>query len=118
MSEQILNQVISLIEKKMGKYRKPITRETCLEKDLGVSGDDAVELLLDYGKNFNVDISNLDLRKYFTPEGDTILPSILRSVTGKKESKAKELTVGDLEKGIIAKQLNEEIITLNWRKDK
>lgn len=77
-----------------------------MEKDLGITGDDAVELLLDYGKKFDVDISKLDLRKYFMPEGDTILSSLL----GKAESKEKELTVGDLEKGIMAKQLNEQII--------
>lgn len=110
MSEKILNEVISLIEEKMGRYRKPITRETCLEKDIGMTGDDAVEFLLDYGKKFNVDLSGFDIRKYFTPEGDTILPMFIRMFTGKKELKQKELTVGDLEKGIIAKQLNEQVI--------
>jgi acyl carrier protein len=106
MDDEILIQVTSLIEKQMGKYRKPITRETCLENDLGISGDDAVELLLAYSKKFSVDISKLDIRKYFMPEGDTILSSLI----GSKERKEKQLTIGDLAKGIIAKQLNEEII--------
>src|SRR5690349_12205963 len=106
MNEETLDQIIDLIEKKIGRYKKPITRGTCLEKDLGITGDDAVELILEYGRKFKVDISELDLKKYFTPEGDTILSTLL----GKSEVKQKELTVGDLEKGIMSKQLNDEII--------
>jgi hypothetical protein len=112
MSDEILDQLISMIEEKVGK-RKPITRETCLERDAGLTGDDAVEFLLDYGKKYNVDLTEFDIRKYFTPEGDTILPMIIRMFTGKKELKEKELTVGDLEKGVIAKKLSEEIISNN-----
>ena len=51
INDEILKQVIDLIEKKMGRYKKPITRETCLEKDLGMTGDGAVEFLLDYSKS-------------------------------------------------------------------
>jgi hypothetical protein len=102
MSDEFLKQVLGLIEKKMGRYKKPITRETCLEKDLGMTGDDAVEFLLDYGKKYSVDLTKFDIRKYFMPEGD---------VFGMSSHKEKELTVGDLEKGIIAKQLSEEIIS-------
>jgi len=110
MNDVVQNQIIGLIESKMGKYEKPIASSTCLEKDLGITGDDAVELLLDYGKTLNVDLSKFDIRKYFTPEGDTILPSIIRLFTGKKEAKSAELTVGDLVKGVLAKRLDEEII--------
>lgn len=109
MNDEILNQLISMIEEKVGK-RKPITRETCLEKDQGMTGDDAVEFLLDYSKRYNVDLTGLDIRKYFTPEGDTIFPMIIRMFTGKKEPKEKELTVGDLVNGITAKKLNDEMI--------
>lgn len=112
MSEEILNQLINLIEKKMGKYKHQITRETYLEKDLGISGDDAIEFLLDYGKKFNVNMSGFDFKKYFTPEGDSLLPTIIKTISGKKESKIKELTVGDLERGIIAGRLNEETINV------
>ena len=107
MSDEILKQVIGLIEKKMGRYKGPITRETCLEKDLGMTGDDAVEFLLDFGKQYNVDLAKFDIRKYFLPEGDTMF--------GISNDKQKELKVGDLEKGIIAKQLNGEIISQELR---
>ncbi len=108
--ETFLNEIIELIEARMGRYKKKITRETCIEKDLGISGDDAVEFLLDYAREFNVDITNFKIRRYFTPEGDTFLPLILRTFTGKKEYKEQELTIDDLERGVLAGRLDEEVI--------
>lgn len=110
MEDKHLIDVIALVEAKIGRQKAQIARETCLEKDLGLTGDDAVELLLEYSQKFGVDISKLDIRKYFTPEGDTILPGIIRFITGKKNPKDRELTVGDLEKGILLKKLNDEIL--------
>jgi hypothetical protein len=106
----MLAEIIDLIESKMGKYKVPITKTTCLEKDLGISGDDAAELLLEYGQKFNVDLTGLKLAKYFNPECDSILPEIIRFFTNKNEDKEKEMRVGDLEKGIVAGRLDETII--------
>lgn len=110
MDNKLLVNIIELVEKKMGKYRSPILRETCLEKDLGMTGDDAVEFLLEYSKKFDVNISGLDIRKYFTPEGDTILPAIIRFFTKKKNPKESELTIGDLEQGVLLKRLDDQAI--------
>lgn len=110
MSDEILIKIILLVEEKMGKYQMPLVRETALEKDLGMSGDDAVEFLLDFSKEFNVNMSSFDIRKYFLPEGDSILPAIVRLLTGKRQKKKKELRLGDLEKAVIAARLDEEVI--------
>lgn len=110
MSSEVFNQIVALIEAKMGKYNTEITSETCLDKDLGIIGDDAVELLLEYAEKFEVDLSGLNMKKYFVPEGDTILPMIIRFFTGRKDPKDSELTVGHLEKGVFAGRLNEEVI--------
>ena len=110
MRDDILIKIILLVEKRMGKYQMPIVRETALEKDLGISGDDAVEFLMDFSKEFNVDMSNFDIKKYFFPEGDSILPAIVRLFTGKRQRKQKELRLGDLGKAVIAGRLDEEII--------
>lgn len=110
MEDNFLKDIIALIEAKMGKYKIAIVRETCLEKDLGITGDDAAEFLLEYSQKFGVDVSNLNLRKYFTAEGDTILPAIIRFFTRTKDPKESELTIGDLEKGILLKRLDEEVI--------
>lgn len=42
---------------------------------------------------------------YFSPEGDIILPALIRMITGKKKKKTKYLTIEHLEKGILAENL-------------
>jgi acyl carrier protein len=110
MNNEIFEKIQLMIVDKMGKYRKPLMRETTLEKDLGMSGDDAVEFILEFSKKFNVDVSKFEIKKYFFPEGDSVLPAIIRFFAGKKNPKQKELTLGDLEKAVIAGRLDEEVI--------
>lgn len=86
-----------------------ITSATRLADDLGLSGDDAVEFIMAFGKAFNVDISHFMAADYFEPEGDIVLPSLLRFLTGRKKQAKKTLTVGHLEKAIIAGRLAEDI---------
>ncbi|MDB5151972.1 MAG: acyl carrier protein [Mucilaginibacter sp.] len=88
-----------------------ITPETQLANDLGVNGDDAIEFIIAYGKRFNVDVSKFMAADYFGPEGDVILPSLIRSITGKLKPRKKGLTVGHLEKGIKAGKLDENVIS-------
>ena len=45
------------------------TLKTALENDLGITGDDAVELLVQVEKEFRVDWQGLNFTHYFTPEG-------------------------------------------------
>jgi acyl carrier protein len=80
---------------------EPITRETRLYDDLGIYGDDAVDFLIAYGKKFKVNVSKFMLADYFKGEGVGIFDV---------EPKKKTLTVGHLEKGIIAGRLDEEVI--------
>lgn len=117
MKENLIEEIKLLIQQKMGKYKKKIDRSTALEHDLGITGDDAAELLAEYSDRFNVDVSKFNIGVYFMPEGDTILPSIISLFTGKKASKQKELTIGDLERGVIMGSLSEELIDGWNRKD-
>jgi hypothetical protein len=110
MNDELFSRIVKLIEKQMGRYKRPLNRDTMLEKDLGMTGDDTVEFLLDFSKEFNVDLSNFKISRYFYPEGDTILPAILRTATGKPDPKEAELTIGHLENAVYAGKLNEEII--------
>lgn len=110
MKKEIFEEIKLLIEEKMGKYEKKIDRDTSLEKDLGISGDDAWELIMDFSRKFNVDISNFEFSKYFYPEGDSILPSIIRAIRGKPSPKHRELLIGDLERSVIKGKLDEIII--------
>jgi len=81
---------------------EPITRETRLYDDLGIYGDDAVDFLIAFGKKFNVNVSRFMAADYFKGEGIDIL--------GLGHAPTKTLTVGHLEKGIIAGRLDEEVI--------
>jgi len=54
-----------------------------------------------------VDVTKFMAADYFDGEGDPILPAVIRIPTGKKN---KILTVGHLEKGILAGRLDEEVI--------
>jgi len=90
--------------------RVPLDRETKIERDLGVTGDDAIEFIVAYGKQFNVDVSKFMAASYFKGEGLDIISPIVEIFSGEKQSKRKELTLGDLEKGIIAGRLDEDVL--------
>lgn len=110
MSEEIFEKLKQFIVNEVGVEDEEVTREAGIEKDLGIYGDDSDDFLIAFGKEFNVDISQFPIGDYFSDEGDPILPAIIRFLTNKKKRKTKELTVGHLEKGILAGRLDEEII--------
>ncbi len=89
--------------------KKKITRDTTLVQDLKIDGDDSEEFLLAFSKEFSVDVSKLPLEEYFGDEGDVILLEIIKFFN-KKKKKKKILTVGHLEKAIVAGRLDEEVI--------
>ena len=119
MSDQILDRLKAFIYDQGLGYtlpfpflfkRKVISRDTKLEGDLKITGDDSDEFLIAFGKEFNVDVINFRIGEYFGDEGDPILPTIIRPLLGKEKRKTKVLTVGHLEKAILAGRLDEEII--------
>jgi acyl carrier protein len=103
MHDEIFIRLKNFIIMQSWEYDFPLTRTTTVENDLMITGDDAVDFLVAYGKEFNVDLSNFMAADYFDGEGMDIL--------GLRDSKKKKiLTIGHLENGIIAGRLNEEII--------
>lgn len=110
MSNETFDKLKALVIKKTGVDDEEVTRNAAIEEDLGVTGDDAMELLVEYGKAFNVDVTKFMAADYFSAEGDPILPAIIRFLTNKKKRKSKILTIGHLEKGIHAGRLDEEVI--------
>ena|ERR1700733_8383698 len=103
-------KLIDFIAKFAGIQKTKIRSQSRIYENLRIYGDDAVELLIAYGKEFDVDVSNFMAADYFEPEGDQILPAILRLITGRSPKIYKVLTVAHLEKGIVAGKLDEEII--------
>jgi len=85
-----------------------ITLDSRLQEDLDITGDDAYELIVNYGEKFNVDISRFMASFYFAGEGDMFW-RLFRFLTKNKRTH-KELTIGHLLKGIKYKRLDEEVI--------
>jgi acyl carrier protein len=87
-----------------------ITTETKIADDLGVNGDDAVEFLIAYGKEFDVDVSKFMAADYFSPEGSGFISLIKSFLRIEDDSTKKHLTVGHLLKGIEAGRLDEGVM--------
>jgi|SRR5579872_4054632 len=100
----------TLISNISGINIERIQDDSRIEEDLRIYGDDAVELLITYGKEFNVDVSRFMAADYFSGEGLDIIGAIKRAITGKPKPLKKELTINHLEKGIIAGRLDEDVI--------
>jgi hypothetical protein len=106
-----MNEELNLfIEEQLVVNNKELTADTRIEEDLRIYGDDAVEFLIAYGRKFNVDLSNFMAADYFSPEGFDMLSTILRFFQRKPKPVKNELTVNDLQKGIVAGVLDEEVI--------
>jgi acyl carrier protein len=110
MSTDIFDRLKDFTIKQAGVTEEEVTEDASLENDLGVSGDDAVEFIVAFSKEFNVDVSKFMAAEYFSPEGDVILPTIIGLFTGKKKARQKDLTIKHLEKAVIAGRLDEEVI--------
>lgn len=110
MKDELFEQIKHFVVEFSCIRNVDLDRSTSLEKEIGLTGDDAIEFILAFGKEFNVDVSHFMAEEYFEPEGDKILPAIIRFFTGKKKVKNKELFLGDLERAVNAGKLDETII--------
>ncbi len=98
--ENISEEIKKFVNEIRGGYTFDFTKDTKLQEDLNIWGDDAVEFIENFGGNFNVDISEFDFNKYFKPEGDMILASIVNLFRKTKPPEFTPLTLGDLEQAI------------------
>lgn len=98
--ERGFQELILFVRDQIREYKQSITRETLIEDDLGVTGDDAEELLVSFSAKFKVDISEFNFGKYFNDEPTAF--SFPRKLL--------PFTVGHLEKAIVAGRLDDEII--------
>lgn len=100
MANDVFERLKDFVSEQAFIDKGDLSRESRIQEDLGITGDDSDEFLLAYGEKFKVDLSEFDIAKYFKPEGDTILPALIRFFTGKKPPEYLPLTLGDLENGI------------------
>jgi len=106
----LLEDIISFIEDMYGTFDIIISENSKLEEDLRITGDEACDFLIEYGKTFKVDVSNFSVDGYFIPEGYGILDILLEEMKLKKKLTKKDFTVNDLLKGVQAGRLDDEIL--------
>jgi hypothetical protein len=110
MVGELFSGLKDFVMKQSGVEDEEITRNTQIEDDLGVTVDNAVDFIIAYGKAFNVNVTGFMAADYFGAERNVILSELFRWITGNQKRTRKILTVGHLEKGIIAGKLNDEVV--------
>ncbi|KML46522.1 acyl carrier protein [Burkholderia cepacia] len=71
--------------------------ESRLEQDLGLTGLDAVEFIDKWAETFSVDAKDFPYRRYFGPEGQELLSSLVRLFSKRlRQSQRLPLTLGML----------------------
>ena len=99
---QLFERLINFVIKQSAISDSEIINEdTSIQNDLGVYGDDAVEFIIEFGKEFNVSISDFRISDYFKNEGDQMF-NIISYIFSKKEK--------DIKKDLLVKHLYEAII--------
>jgi hypothetical protein len=84
LSEQALyNRILDFVSSET-RTRKHLSGNTDIARDLGVDGDDAVEFILNFVREFDVDLSNFRFDRYFGGEGFRLIAAI-KSLLGKGE---------------------------------
>ena len=66
--ELILTEVCELIHEHTSVRKDRLSENTILQK-LGLDGDDADELMIEYAQKFHVDMDDYDFEEYFDVEG-------------------------------------------------
>lgn len=80
-------------------YDLSIYDNTSITRDLNIREELAFDFIEAYSKQFSVDISSFNFIKYFPSGGES--------------HKRKDLTIGDLARGIIVGELNDDVITFD-----
>ena len=95
--KDLQKKVISFVSSFIGIRSESLHMESSLFHDLGVDGEDAVELLEAYSNKFNVDVREFPFLEYFGNEGVLSPFSLItKLVTGRLKDNKKTLTISDL----------------------
>lgn len=84
------NELVVFIRNQIREFNLPINENTRIEDDLGVTGEEAEDLISAFSSRFGVDISSFKFENFFYAE-----PSVFIN-----EDRKSLLTVGHLQKAI------------------
>ena len=101
MENELFLSLVEFLREQIREFNMVINRDTLIENDLGVTGDDAEDLIQAFSKKFKVDISKFDFSKYFYSEVAVIAPPTY---------KIAPFSVRNLEMAAMAGKLDESTI--------
>ena len=91
------NKVIKFVSSETRINEAKLKLESSLFHDLGVDGEDALELIEAFSKEFNVDVTEFPLSDYFGNEGTMSPFGLIKGlITGRTKDSKKRLTICDL----------------------
>jgi len=89
-----LSDIKKIILNHINSSKSELHPDTRIGEDLCIIGDDAIELLDDYGKQFSVDLSGLDFSDYFPDEATSEMNYYMSSHSKNKISRILGLVDG------------------------
>ena len=96
-NNELLREVKQFVADSLHIPISNLTPETRLLHDLGIDGDDAIEFLSQYCKEFDVDLSTMNFDSYFGPEaGFNPIYYLFNKLFCKKKLKKTSLTINNL----------------------
>ena len=69
MREPNVSKQLEIFMTKYWPYISKFDRNTRLQQDMGLTGDDAAEILIAFGREFNVNVNAFPIDEYFKAEG-------------------------------------------------
>jgi len=97
-ANSIADKVINLVARETGSDVRKISLQTELCRNLGVDGDDGIELMEKFGQEFRVDMQKFDFGRYFGPEAGFCPFLIFFPSWWRWRRQFKPLTIADLVK--------------------
>lgn len=98
MSPETCERVIQFVSMQTRINAQKLTLSSTLFQDLGIDGDDAIDLLRAFSEEFRVDLSELDPKQHFGPEGfgPSAIFLWLFSILGIERSELTPISLSDL----------------------
>lgn len=92
--------VLDFLSNTLKKPKSKIHLSDSIFHDLGVDGDDAIDLIRDYSERFNVSLDDFKINDYFGSEGSSLIHLVIELVTKRSYKSMPRLEVKDLIEGV------------------
>ena len=92
---ELYSRIVAFVSKTTGIRAERIHATTRLQRDCGVTGDDAVELMLKFSERFSVHLAEFEFDRHFGPESSGNLFAMIGNILS-DEPKFDEIRIEDL----------------------